>query len=80
MILRNDQLNQDSMISPEEAMNVEVTSNGNIVSALLWLQTIVFFKEKKRNILLVVLSTVIIGLILLLQMVMRNIYKRCDDG
>ena len=80
MILRNDQLNQDSMISPEEAMNVEVTGNGKILSALLWLQTIVFFKEKKRNILLVVLSTVIIGLILLLQMVTRTIYKRCDDG
>jgi len=44
------------------------------------LQTIVFFKEKKRNILLAVLSVVMIGLVILLQMVSRSIYKRCDDG
>ena len=71
---------QEATISPDEVTNIELTSTSTIINALIWLQTIVFFKEKKRNILLAILSVVMIGLVILLQMVSRSIYKRCDDG
>lgn len=63
-----------------EAKAIPQVQRGRVLSALLWLQSVLFFKEKKRNIFMLVLSAVVVALVFVVKFFTVNLYVRCPDG
>lgn len=63
-----------------EAKAIPQVQRGRVLSALLWLQSVLFFKEKKRNIFILVLSVVVVALVFVVKFFTVNLYVRCPDG
>ena len=63
-----------------EAKAIPQVQRGKVLSALLWLQSVLFFKEKKRNIFMLVLSAVVVALVFVVKFFTVNLYVRCPDG
>ena len=63
-----------------EAKAIPQVPRGRVLSALLWLQSVLFFKEKKRNIFMLVLSAVVVALVFVVKFFTVNLYVRCPDG
>lgn len=63
-----------------EAKAIPQVQRGRVLSALLWLQSVLFFKEKKRNIFMLVLSAVVVALVFVVKFFTVNLYMRCPDG
>ena len=53
---------------------------GRVFGALLWLESVMFFKEKKRTIFMLVLSAVVVALVFVVKFFTVNLYVRCPDG
>lgn len=63
-----------------EAKAIPQVQRGKVLSALLWLQSVLFFKEKKRNIFMLVLSAVVVALVFVVKFFTVSLYVRCPDG
>lgn len=57
-----------------EAKAIPQVQRGRVLSALLWLQSVLFFKEKKRNIFMLVLSAVVVALVFVVKFFTVNLY------
>ena len=68
------------MIPADECTNVEVPNLWQIISSQLWLQTVVFFKEKNRNIFLLAIMAVVIVVALVFNFITSMMYRKCEDG
>ena len=63
-----------------EAKAIPPVHSAKVLSALLWLQGVLFFKEKKRNIFMLVLSVVVVALVFTVKFFTVSLYVRCPDG
>ena len=68
------------MIPADECKNVEVPNLWQIISSQLWLQTVVFFKEKNRNIFLLAIMALVIVVALVFSYITSIMYTKCEDG
>lgn len=71
---------QETLPVVNAAKPIVPVNKGRVFGALLWLESVMFFKEKKRNIFMIVLSALLVGVILLTSLFSFNIYTRCPDG
>ena len=71
---------QETLPVVNAAKPIVPVKKGRVFGALLWLESVMFFKEKKRNIFMIVLSALLVGVILLTSLFSFNIYTRCPDG
>lgn len=71
---------QETLPVVNAAKPIVPVNKGRVFGALLWLESVMFFKEKKRNIFMIVLSALLVGVILLISLFSFNIYTRCPDG
>ncbi len=71
---------QETLPVVNAAKPIVPVNKGRVFGALLWLESVMFFKEKKRNIFMIVLSALLVGVILLTSLFGFNIYTRCPDG
>ena len=71
---------QETLPVVNAAKPIVPVKEGRVFGALLWLESVMFFKEKKRNIFMIVLSALLVGVILLTSLFSFNIYTRCPDG
>lgn len=71
---------QETLSVVNAAKPIVPVKKGRVFGALLWLESVMFFKEKKRNIFMIVLSALLVGVILLTSLFSFNIYTRCPDG
>lgn len=71
---------QETLPVVNAAKPIVPVNKGRVFGALLWLESVMFFKEKKRNIFMIVLSALLVGVILLTSLFSFNTYTRCPDG
>lgn len=71
---------QETLPVVNAAKPIVPVKKGRVFGALLWLESVMFFKEKKRNIFMIVLSALLVGVILLTSLFSFNTYTRCPDG
>ena len=71
---------QETLPVVNAAKPIVPVKKGRVFGALLWLESVMFFKEKKRNVFMIVLSALLVGVILLTSLFSFNIYTRCPDG
>ena len=71
---------QETLPVVNAAKPIVPVKKGRVFGTLLWLESVMFFKEKKRNIFMIVLSALLVGVILLTSLFSFNIYTRCPDG
>lgn len=71
---------QETLPVVNAAKPIVPVNKGRVFGALLWLESVMFFKEKKRNVFMIVLSALLVGVILLTSLFSFNIYTRCPDG
>lgn len=71
---------QETLPVVNAAKPIVPVKKGRVFGALLWLESVMFFKEKKRNIFMIVLSVLLVGVILFTSMFSFNFYTRCPDG
>ena len=70
----------DELPVVNEARAIPQVQKMKVLSALLWLQSVLFFKEKKRNIFMLVLSVIVIALVFIVNYFTVSIFVRCPDG
>ena len=68
------------MIPADECKDIKLPSTWQIIWSQLWLQTVVFFKEKNRNIFLVSTLAIVIGVVLVFNYITSIMYTHCEDG
>lgn len=71
---------QETLPVVNAAKPIVPVKKGRVFGTLLWLESVMFFKEKKRNVFMIVLSALLVGVILLTSLFSFNIYTRCPDG
>lgn len=71
---------QETLPVVNAAKPIVPVNKGRVFGTLLWLESVMFFKEKKRNIFMIVLSALLVGVILLTSLFSFNTYTRCPDG
>lgn len=70
----------DDLPVVNEAKAIPPVQKTKVLSALLWLQGVLFFKEKKRNIFMLVLSVVVVALVFIVKYFTVSLFVRCPDG
>ena len=71
---------QETLPVVNAAKPIVPVNKGRVFGALLWLESVMFFKEKKRNIFMLVLSAVVVALVFVVKFFTVNLYVRCPDG